>query len=77
MRRMVKTTVYMSESVKERVERVAARERRTEADVIWAALTAYVAERQRPRLPLFESKGAPPDLAERDEEYLAAGFGQD
>ncbi len=52
MRRLVKTTVYMSESVKERVERVAARERRTEADVIRAALTAYVAERQRPRLPL-------------------------
>ena len=32
--------------------------------------------RPRPIIPLIEGKGSPPNLAERDEEYLAAGIGQ-
>jgi hypothetical protein len=76
---MVKTTVYLPESLKARVERVAAQEGRSEADVIRTALDEYTAERARPRptLPLIEGGNAPPDLAERDEEYLALGFGED
>lgn len=76
---MVKTTVYLPESLKRSVERVAADERRSEADVIRDALDEYTRGRARPRptIPLIEGKGSPPDLAERDEEYLAAGFGQD
>lgn len=75
-RRMVKTTVYLPEPLKAKLERVAARERRSEADVIRAALDEYTTGRVRPQLPLFEGKNSPPDLAERDEEYLA-GFGED
>jgi len=73
---MVKTTVYLPEPLKERLELVASRERRSEAEVIRAALDEYTAGRVRPRLPLFEGKNSPPDLAERDEEFLA-GFGED
>ena len=78
-RRMVKTTVYLPESLKHSVERIAALERRSEADVIRAALDEYARVRMRPRpiIPLIEGKGSPPDLAERDEEYLSAGIGQD
>jgi Arc/MetJ-type ribon-helix-helix transcriptional regulator len=75
---MVKTTVYLSEPLKSRVTRIAASEGRSEAEVIRAALEEYTAQRARPRprAPLFDGKG-PTDLAERDEEYLALGFGQD
>lgn len=75
---MVKTTVYLPESLKSKVSRVAAQERRSEAEVIRAALEEYTAARARPRprLPLVEGGNAPTDLAERDEEYLV-GFGQD
>jgi Arc/MetJ-type ribon-helix-helix transcriptional regulator len=74
---MVKTTVYLPDPLKRRLERLAAREGRSEAEVIRAALDEYTEARSRPkpRLPLFAGD-APPDLAERDEEYLA-GFGED
>jgi hypothetical protein len=72
---MVKTTVYLPDDLKRRVERVAAQQGRSEAEVIRAALDRYTdaAARPRPRLPLFES--GIPDLAERTDEYLA-GFGE-
>jgi hypothetical protein len=77
---MVKTTVYLPEALKARVERVAAQEGRSEADVIRAALDDYTAARARPRptLPLIEGGNSPPDLAERFDEYLQlSGFGED
>ena len=76
---MVKTTLYLPESLKSRLKRVAAQEGRSEAEVIRAALEEYTASRARPRprLPLVEGKGLDPTLAERVEELLAEGFGQD
>jgi ribbon-helix-helix CopG family protein len=76
--RMVKTTVYLPEPLLSRVKRLAAEQGRSEADVIRTALDDFVARNgPRPTLPLFDGEGIPPDLAERDEEYLADGFGRD
>ncbi len=72
---MVKTTVYLPEALKEKLGLVAAREGRSEADVIRVALELYTLTRPRPRLPLFDS--GKPDLAERVDELLAEGFGRD
>jgi Arc/MetJ-type ribon-helix-helix transcriptional regulator len=74
---MVKTTVYLPESLKERVTRVAREQNRSEAEVIRVALEAFTSNaRPRPTLPLFQSVGEP-DLAERVDEILAEGFGRD
>ncbi len=73
---MLRTTVYLPEDLKAALERVAAREGCSEAEVIRAALLVATAEPSapRPRLPLFDS-GAP-TLAERVDELLAEGFGE-
>jgi hypothetical protein len=75
---MRKTTVYLSDELKDRVERAARREGRSEAEIIRAALERYTTPGRppRPTLPLFDSLGNP-GLAERVEEELARGFGQD
>jgi plasmid stability protein len=75
---MVKTTVYLPEDLKTRLERTAAAEGRSEAEIVRAALDRYTAptERPRPHLPLFESLGDP-GLSERVPEELAKGFGRD
>jgi ribbon-helix-helix CopG family protein len=78
--RMVKTTVYLPASLLARVKRLAAERSEPEAAVIRKALDEYTARhtpRPRPTLPLLDAPGIPPDLAERDEEYLAEGFGRD
>lgn len=74
---MVKTTVYLPEALKRRLEHVARVQGRSEADVIRAALDEFTAaqERPRPTLPLFTSLGEP--IAERVDEILAEGFGRD
>lgn len=73
---MIKTTVYLPEELKARLERVAAEQGRSEAQVIRAALEAYTSrERPRPRAPLFAS--GDPTLARRVDETLARGFGHD
>jgi Ribbon-helix-helix protein, copG family len=78
MARMVKTTVYLPQSLLDRVKRVADEQERSEADVIRTALDEFTARNApSPTLPLFDGEGFPPDLAERDEDYLAEGFGQD
>ena len=68
--------MYLPEPLKEQIERVATRERRSEADVIRAALEEYTASRPRPRprLPLFEGKGTP-DVS-RDFDEMMKGFGE-
>jgi len=74
---MKKTTVYLPDGLKQRLERVAEERRTSEAEVIRTALEEYTAkQRPRPRLPLFDGPGIPSDLAARDEEYLE-GFGED
>lgn len=72
---MRKTTVYLPDQLKGRLERVAADSGRSEADLIREGIE-LVSGRvggTEPRLPLFES--GKPDLAERAEEHLA-GFGE-
>jgi Ribbon-helix-helix protein, copG family len=73
---MVKTTVYLPEDLKQRVTRTARLENRSEADVIRAALDAYVRERvpPRPKLPLFEPGEVEPI---EDWETALEGFGED
>lgn len=72
-----KTTVYLSEALKLRLERTARDQQVSEADVIRAAVDAYTASaRPRPVLPLFGSIGGS-DLADRADEILAAEFGRD
>jgi hypothetical protein len=73
-----RTTVYLPDSLKQRLERLAREREVSEAELIRAALDAYTTEgvRPSPTLPLFASVGDP-DLAERVDEVLARGFGRD
>jgi Arc/MetJ-type ribon-helix-helix transcriptional regulator len=73
---MIKTTVYLPEDMKARIEQTATREGRSEADVIRQAIDRYTTPRERPRarLPLFETL-RDPLFAERVDEELA-GFGR-
>jgi hypothetical protein len=75
--RVLKTTVYLPDALKRRLEELARRERRSEAALIRAAVDGYVRERHRPkpRAGLFAS--GDPLLAERVDELLAEGFGRD
>lgn len=72
---MRKTTVYLPDDLKTRLERTSAALRRSEAAVIREAIEAYVESRgaARPVIPLFSS--GDPTLAERVDEELA-GFGE-
>jgi Arc/MetJ-type ribon-helix-helix transcriptional regulator len=71
---MRKTTVYLPDDLKRKVERVAADHRMSEAEVIRAALNEYTAHRPpRPRAGTF-SHGS---LADRVDELLREGFGRD
>jgi hypothetical protein len=73
---MIKTTVYLPDALKQRVERLARERQVSEAEVIRAALEEYTArERPRPTLPLFDSGRG--DIASRVDELLAEGFGRD
>lgn len=74
---MLKTTVYLPDGLKRRLEELARRERRSEADLIRAAVDGYVRSRHRPkpRPGLFDS--GDPTLAARVDELLAEGFGRD
>ena len=72
---MEKTTVYLPGSLKAALERTAAAEQRSEAELIREGV-ALVVERyavREPTLPLFESHR--PDLAEHVDEALE-GFGE-
>jgi Ribbon-helix-helix protein, copG family len=70
---MVKTTVYLPEELKGRLERLARDRGRSEAELIRTALEEFTArERPRPTLPLFSS-GKP--ITDWDE--AMKGFGED
>lgn len=72
---MRRTTVYLPDDLKARLERVARERSTSEADVIREAIERFTEgeARPRPRLPLFTS--GKPDLAETVDEALA-GFGE-
>ena len=72
---MIKTTVYLPEPLKRRLRALAARRGTSEARLIRDGLERMVnQERPRPRLPLFSS--GDPTFAERVDEELARGFGE-
>jgi hypothetical protein len=73
---MRRTTVYLPDDLKAALERTAAAQGKSEAEVIRAALAGATADQAhpRPQIPLFDS--GDPTLAERVDEELAAGFGE-
>jgi metal-responsive CopG/Arc/MetJ family transcriptional regulator len=72
---MVKTTVYLPEELKGRLERLARDQGRSEAELIRTALEEFTArERPRPTLPLFSSGNVLP-IDDWDE--AMRGFGED
>jgi plasmid stability protein len=73
---MKRTTIYLPDELKAALERTAAAEGKSEAQIVRAALAAATAVHAypAPRLPLFAS--GDPTLAERVDEELARGFGQ-
>ena len=74
-----RTTIYLPDDMKARLEQIAADEGVTEAAVIRAALAEALERRERPalRLPLLESTGESRDWAERVDEVLRdTGFGR-
>lgn len=73
---MKRTTVYLPDELKAALERTAAAEGRSEADVLRRALAVATSAHAHPapRLPLFDS--GDPTLAERVDAELAAGFGE-
>jgi len=73
---MKKTTVYLPEALKASLEKMAAEEDRSEAEIIRAAIEAAVKNRQRPRpkIPLTSESLGDPRAAERVDELLE-GFG--
>jgi hypothetical protein len=72
---MQKTTIYLPDDLKRRVEQTARLRGCSEADVIREAVDRHT-ERPRPRLPLFHGAGET-DVAEHVDEILAEGFGTD
>jgi len=74
---MKKTTLYLPDELKERVESVAQTEGRSEADVIRDAIASAVAVQRppAPRAPLPGVKLGDPMIAERAGE-LMDGFGE-
>jgi len=73
-----KTTIYLPDDLKKSVERLAKREKTSEATFIREAVTAAIKDRTppAPTLPLVEYGLGAPDIAERAEEILDAGFGR-
>lgn len=73
---MRKTTIYLPDELKAALERVAAAEGQSEAELIRAALREKIAavSSSRPTVPLASAGLGDPSLAERVDELLA-GFG--
>jgi hypothetical protein len=74
---MKRTTIYLPDELKAALERAAAAQGTSEAEIVRGALLAVTIDHAhpKPRLPLFDSGDA--TLAERVDEELAAGFGSD
>jgi len=73
-----RTTIYLPDDLKAKLEAAAHAEGRTEADVIREALAAALETRpaRKPRLPLTEATGQTTNWAERVDELLGEGFGR-
>lgn len=73
---MRRTTIYLPDDLKQALERTAAAEGRSEAEVVRSALAIATTDHTypAPRVPLFSSDRS--TLAERVDEALADGFGE-
>ena len=69
---MRRTTVYLPDELKARLEQTAREERRSEADIIRESIEATLARRDRPapRIPLVPTGLGRPDAAERVDDLL-------
>jgi predicted transcriptional regulator len=69
---MKKTTIYLPDELKERIERVAKIERKSEADVIRDAISSGVGlvDAPQPRLPLTKKGLGDPTIAARVDDLL-------
>lgn len=74
---MVKTTLYLPEELKHALERLAAEERISEAEIVRRALRREVGDLSppEPRVPLVARELGDPTLAERVDQLLE-GFGE-
>ena len=75
---MKRTTVYLPDDLKLRLEQAAEQDRCTEASIVREALDEALKRREvSPTVPLFARGWGDPTLAERVDELLAdTGFGQ-
>ena len=75
---MKRTTIYLPDELKARLELVASAEDRSEADVIRDALADSLDRREapRPRVPIVEGTGKTTNWAERVGDLLDDGFGR-
>jgi plasmid stability protein len=73
---MRRTTVYLPDELKTALERTAAAQGRSEAEIVRSALASATFQHAYPppRLPLFDSGDE--TLAERVDEELAGGYGE-
>lgn len=73
-----RTTIYLPEELKARLEATARSEGRTEAEVIREALASALERRvpRRPHLPLRAPTGRQTNWAERVDELLDGGYGE-
>ncbi len=73
---MRRTTIYLPDELKAALERTAAAQGTSEAEIVHSAVASATAAEAHPRsrLPLFDS--GDPTLADRVEDELAAGFGE-
>ena len=73
-----RTTIYLPDDLKARLEATARAEGRTEADVIREALARALDGRKlpRPTLPLSEPTGLTTNWAEEVDDRLGEGFGR-
>lgn len=75
---MKKTTVYLPDELKKKVEKLAKKEKKSEAEFIRNAIAIEVTRRlaPRPRIPLPGVSFGDSSVAERVDEILAEGFGE-
>jgi hypothetical protein len=74
---MTKTTVYLTEDAKRRLNLAARRQHRSEADLIRIAIDVMLADEPLHIRPNPPSLDIDPAVADRVDDYLSAGFGRD
>jgi hypothetical protein len=75
---MKRTTIYLPDDLKKKVEKLAKKEKRSEAEFMRNAIAVEVSRRlaPRPRVPIPGLSFGDSTVAERVDEILAEGFGE-